>query len=151
MSATDKTAASDRLWFPALGQVYSGLHDLAETLLRVIAGGLLVAHGWPKIQAPLGLTEMIAAQGIPLAGLLSVLVSLIEFFGGLLLLLGLFTRPAALAATVVLLTTVWFHWVAFQQGFQGAEFSILWAAVAVYFVIRGGNAQSLDARLARTI
>ena len=74
----------------------------------------------------------------------------IAIIGGILLAIGLLTRPAAFAATIVLLVTVYFHWVQFDQGFSGAEKSLLWTAMTFFFVIRGGNSQSVDARLKKT-
>ena len=79
----------------------------------------------------------------------SPLLAVTEFFGGILLALGLLTRPAAFAGMIVLLVTVWFHWVTMGQGFSGAEKSILWAAIFFYFVIRGGNRHSVDAKLGK--
>ena len=72
-----------------------------------------------------------------------------EFFGGLLLVLGLLTRPAALGATIVLLVTVYFHWIVQSQGWAGAEKSILWAAMTFLLFVRGAGAFSVDARLRR--
>jgi putative oxidoreductase len=72
-----------------------------------------------------------------------------EFFGGILVAIGLLTRPAAVAATIVLLVTVWFHWVVQGEGYSGAEKSILWAAIFFFFAIRGANRQSVDARIGR--
>ena len=74
-----------------------------------------------------------------------------EFFGGILLAIGFLTRPAALAATIVLLVTVWFHWVPQGQGFGGAEKSLLWAAITFYFVAHGGGFLSVDRALRREI
>jgi putative oxidoreductase len=59
------------------------------------------------------------------------------------------TRPASFAAMIVLLVTVWFHWVTMDQGFAGAEKSILWAAIFLFFAVRGGNRHSVDARLGK--
>ena len=36
-----------------------------------------------------------------------------------------------------------------DQGYAGAEKSILWAAIFFFFVIRGGNRHSVDGRLGR--
>jgi putative oxidoreductase len=36
-----------------------------------------------------------------------------------------------------------------DQGFAGAEKSILWAAIFFFFVVRGGNRHSVDHRLGR--
>lgn len=77
----------------------------------------------------------------------SLLLSCTEFFGGILIAIGLLTRPAAFAGMIVLLVTVWFHWITVGQGFSGAEKSLLWAAILLFFVIRGGNRQSFDARI----
>ncbi len=138
------------LIIPALGGLYAKLHDGAETLLRVIAGGFLAIHGSSKIVNPFGAAEMVEGLGFYPGAFWSPLLSVTEFFGGILIALGLFTRPAAFAGMIVLLVTVWFHWVTMGQGFSGAEKSILWAAILAFFVIRGGNRQSVDARLAKT-
>jgi putative oxidoreductase len=79
----------------------------------------------------------------------SPLLAATEFFGGILIALGLLTRPAAFAGMIVLLVTVWFHWVTMGQGFSGAEKSLLWAAALAFFVVRGGNRHSIDARLGK--
>ncbi|ODT29393.1 MAG: DoxX family protein, partial [Kaistia sp. SCN 65-12] len=103
-----------------------------------------------KIVNPFGAAEMVEGLGFYPGAFWSPLLSVTEFFGGILIALGLFTRPAAFAGMIVLLVTVWFHWVTMGQGFSGAEKSILWAAILAFFVIRGGNRQSVDARLAKT-
>ena len=139
----------ERLIVPGLGALYAKLHDSAETLLRVIAGGFLAIHGSGKIVNPFGAAEMVEGLGFYPGTLWSPLLAATEFFGGILIALGLLTRPAAFAGMIVLLVTVWFHWVTAGQGFSGAEKSILWAAILAFFVVRGGNRQSVDARLGK--
>jgi len=138
-----------KLILPFLGPLYDRLHVFAETLLRVVCGLALAVHGWPKILDPFGNIGMVEGLGFYPGVLWSPLLAATEFFGGLLIVLGLLTRPAALAATLVLLVTVWFHWVTLGQGYPGAEKSILWAAITFFFVVRGGNRHSLDARVGR--
>lgn len=72
-----------------------------------------------------------------------------EFFGGLLIAAGLLTRPMAFAAMFALLVAAYYHWVPMEQGYFGAEKALLWAAIIFYFVIRGGNRFSIDAKLRR--
>lgn len=138
-----------RLFIPALGGLYASLHDPVETILRVVAGVALVTHGLGKITDPFGATGMVESLGFYPGAFWSFLLSCTEFFGGLLIAIGLFTRPAAFAAMIVLLVTVWFHWIIMGQGYSGAEKSILWAAIFLFFAVRGGNRHSLDARLGR--
>jgi putative oxidoreductase len=138
-----------RLIVPALGSVYAALHEGAETLLRLVAGVALVTHGLGKIGDPFGAAGMVEPLGFYPGTFWSPLLSFTEFFGGMLIAAGLLTRPASLAAMFILLVTVWFHWVTMDQGFAGAEKSILWAAIFFFFVVRGGNRHSVDHRLGR--
>jgi putative oxidoreductase len=142
-------ASRGRLIIPAFGRLYSSLHDGVETLLRVIAGGFLIIHGSQKITNPFGAAEMVEGLGFYPGAFWSLLLSCTEFFGGILIAIGLLTRPAAFAGMFVLLVTVWFHWITVGQGFSGAEKSLLWAAILLFFVIRGGNRQSVDARIGK--
>mgnify|MGYP001047291165 CR=1 FL=1 len=148
MSASTEQSRS-RLIIPALGSLYSALHEGSETLLRVVAGGFLAIHGSSKIANPFGAAEMVEGLGFYPGAFWSLLLSCTEFFGGIFIALGLLTRPAAFAGLFVLLVTVWFHWITMGQGFSGAEKSLLWAAVLFFFVIRGGNRHSLDARIGK--
>jgi putative oxidoreductase len=138
-----------RLIIPALGGLYSSLSEGVETLLRVVAGLALITHGASKIANPFGAVEMVEGLGFYPGVFWSPLLSATEFFGGILIALGLLTRPAAIAAAIILLVTVWFHWITMSQGYSGAEKSILWAAIFLFFAVRGGNRHSLDARLGR--
>ena len=144
-----RSAGRPRLIIPALGGLYAGLHDLAETVLRVVAGLALVTHGAGKITNPFGAVGMVEGLGFYPGWFWSPLLAATEFFGGILVALGLLTRPASIAAMIVLLVTVWFHWVVKAEGFFGAEKSILWAAIFLFFAIRGGNRHSVDAKLGR--
>ncbi|MCM2473694.1 DoxX family protein [Rhizobium sp. CG5] len=138
-----------RLIIPALAPVYGSGYVTVETILRVVAGLLLVTHGYGKILDPMGAVGMVEGLGFYPGVFWSPLLAATEFFGGILVAIGLFTRPAAFAATIVLLVTVYFHGVVQAQGLAGAEKSILWTAIFLFFAFRGGNAQSVDARLNR--
>ncbi|MCC7254066.1 DoxX family protein [Hyphomicrobium sp.] len=150
--SNDPIHPSNRLIIPSLGPVYGNLAEFAETLLRVVAGLALVTHGFPKILNPLGPVGMVESIGF-FPGppeVWAVLLAITEFFGGILIAIGLLTRPAAFAALIGLLVTVYFHWILKSEGYAGAEKSILWVAIMFYFVIRGANSQSVDAKIGKT-
>ena len=145
-----KATGNDRpLIIPALGRLYSAVGELPETLLRVIAGGALVVHGSAKIANPFGAIGMVEGLGFYPGVFWSPLLAATEFFGGILLVLGLLTRPAALATTIVLIVTIYFHWIVQGQGWSGSEKSILWTAILFLFVIRGASRHSVDARIGK--
>jgi putative oxidoreductase len=138
-----------RLIIPALSSIYAALHDSAETLLRVVAGVALVTHGLGKVVDPFAAAGMVESLGFYPGVFWSPVLSFTEFFSGILVTIGLLTRPASFAAMFILLVTVWFHGIAMDQGYSGAEKSILWAAIFFFFVIRGGNRHSVDAKIGR--
>jgi len=144
-------ASPPQLLFPTFARVYGILAPLSVFLMRVIAGGTFALHGWPKIQAPFKNVEMVENLGFVPGAIWSPALAGTEFFGGILIAIGFLTRPAAVAATIVLLVTAWFHWLVQGEGFSGAEKSLLWAAITYYFVAHGGGPFSVDRALRREI
>lgn len=101
----------ERLILPVMRPVYDYFcKPAAWVVLRVAVGLTLVLSGWPKLASPLGMSGMLEGMGFWPGWIWSPLVALVEFGAGLLIVVGLFTRPAALAATLLLLVTLWFHW-----------------------------------------
>lgn len=123
---------------------------MAEAGLRVLAGLLLLPHGAQKLLGLFGADRqgeaaLFAAHGFRPGPLWVNVAGVIQLGGGALLALGLFTRPAALVLALMLLATLrvtarggWF----WNRG--GSEYPVLWAAVCLLFVIKGGGAYSLD-------
>jgi putative oxidoreductase len=148
---TDATVSTSRprAILPALEKIYLPLDTFAETLLRVLCGVLLVTHGYGKIINPFGAVGMVESLGFYPGVFWSPLLAATEFFGGIQIAIGLLTRPASVAAMIVLLVTVYFHGVVQDQGLGGAEKSILWAAILFFFAVRGANSQSVDAKLGK--
>ncbi|WP_238366322.1 DoxX family protein [Mesobacterium pallidum] len=141
---TDTTQTRPALLLPALAPLYAAATPLALLWLRVICGIALMVHGWPKIQNPTGAADMVAGLGFAPGWLWSILLSVTEFTSGALLVLGLLTRLAAGGATVILLVAAYFHWVALGQGYGGAELALIWSAVTLTFLARGGGRFSVD-------
>lgn len=76
-------------------------------LLRLSVGIFFLTHGYSKLFAAApgieGFTGMLAGLGFPLAGLLAILVGIAEFFGGIALIAGAFTRFSAFWLAVITL------------------------------------------------
>jgi putative oxidoreductase len=125
--------------------------DLALLILRVGTGVIFIPHGYPKMTGGGGdekggqahLTQSLAQMGLPFPYLFAVLVGAIEFFGGLLLILGLQTQWASLALAFVMLVAT--GRVLVQRGFVGEAdfpFSLLVAVLAL--ALLGAGTVSLD-------
>ena len=100
----------ERLILPFIGPFY---HRFAQPwgwlVLRLLVGGYLMVEGWPKILAPMSSIPFAEMMGFHPGWLFSPLLSVVQFFGGLLIALGLLTRPAALANAFMLLVTLIYH------------------------------------------
>jgi putative oxidoreductase len=140
-----------RLIIPALGGIYDVTSKYAVPLIRIAAGLFLMPHGAQKLFGmfggdPTAMVAFFSKMGMEPAAPLVTVVGLIEFFGGLLLAIGLLTRPAA-AAIFVMLTVAWYK-VHLAAGFfwtdGGLEYPLLWSIIALAFVVRGGGDYSVD-------
>src|SRR5262249_57589263 len=85
---------------PAIPPTTQALSPFAEPLIRVTAGLLLVPHGAQKLFGWFGgygieATGQFFASKLGLPASLALVAGLVEFFGGLLLALGLATRLVA--------------------------------------------------------
>lgn len=100
----------DRLILPFMDRVYAGFaQPWGWAAFRVAVGLMLVIEGWPKITAPFAQVGFVEMLGFHPGWLFSPLLAAMQFFGGMLIALGLVTRPIALANAVMLLITLWFH------------------------------------------
>ncbi len=135
---------NDRLYFPALGGVYRTLYAPSIVLMRVVCGVALMTHGWGKIQDPMALVGMVERIGFWPPAMWAWALAITEFFGGLFIAIGLFTRFWAAAATFLLLVTVYFHWILLEEGWGGSEKSILWLTITYYFAVHGGQVFAVD-------
>ena len=100
----------ERLVLPFLAPFYHGFaQPIGWLVLRVVAGGYLMVEGWPKITAPMAMTGFVESLGFHPGWFFSPLLAVLNFIGGALIVLGLFTRPVALANAVMLMVTWWFH------------------------------------------
>ena len=116
--------------------------DIAALLLRVTMGIGFIAHAYLKyaIFTPAGTVQYFQSLGLP--GPLAYVVMAAEFFGGIALVLGLWTRWVSLALLPILLGAVFAHagnGFFFSAANGGWEFPAFWAvALAVQALIGGG-------------
>jgi putative oxidoreductase len=128
----------------------SRLENAAYALLRIVAGAMFSCHGMQKI---LG---WFATSARPPVGSQIWVGGIIELSCGLLIALGLFTRPAAfLAAGTMAVAYFQFHWkLAFDAWkwlpiINKGELAALYCFLFLFIAARGAGAPSLDRRLRR--
>ena len=120
------------------------LHPLALLVLRLGLGIIMTAHGWQKLSGGLGkFMGYLSNIGVP--GRMAYLVVAAEFGGGILLVVGLLTRLAALSILVDMAVAVSkVHWKNGLKGPGGYEFPMICGIVAFALIFLGAGAISLD-------
>ena len=122
--------------------------DLASLVLRLAVGGLMILHGWPKIKNMKQPAAWIASTGWKWAAGFAYPFSLLEFLGGMTLVLGFLTRIAALLFVLEMVATTIFARAKLQKKLLGGwETDVLFLAGALALVLIGAGAWSLDALL----
>ncbi|GAB3109122.1 DoxX family protein [Aestuariicella hydrocarbonica] len=126
--------------------------------LRVPVGLILAAHGSQKLFGWLGgyglegTGQWMASIGFEPGILMAFLAGSAEFFGGLLLALGLLTRPAALATAFTMLMAITFH---LPNGLfvsnNGYEYALTLLAATVALLFLGAGRFSVDEILAKKV
>jgi putative oxidoreductase len=117
--------------------------DITLSLLRAVAGFLFLQHGAQKLFAVLGREETV--ELFSLMGLAGVL----EFFGGLIILLGIYTRPVAFVLSGEM--AVAYFMSHFPRNFwpieNGGELAALYCFVFLFLCAVGGGSYSVDGML----
>jgi putative oxidoreductase len=145
------------LIYPQLGALYQTFVPVADAALRVMVGLALVPHGlrmifgfFPTTGQPLRnigmLGDYLEKQGYRPGKLWAVAISLTQLICGPLLALGLLTRLAAVPIVLFLLVTNVERWRVGRYFWNqlGLEYTLMWTLAAIYFLIHGGGAYSLD-------
>jgi putative oxidoreductase len=121
-------------------------------ILRVPIGLILAAHGSQKLFAWFGgygldgTGQWMTSVGLNPGFIMALLAGSAEFFGGVALMLGLLTRPAAaINALTMLVALFWVHW---GKGFfldtHGIEYALALLSANVALIFIGGGRYSLD-------
>ena len=120
------------------------LQPIALLVMRLTLGAIMVTHGYHKVFGGLHHhAEFVSSLGLP--AWMAYLSAGAEFFGGLLVLAGLFTRAAALAICINLSVAIWkVHLHNGLTGNGGFEFPLAAATLAFALIFFGAGPLALD-------
>jgi putative oxidoreductase len=138
---------------PTLASFYAVAVPLAWPVVRFAVGWNLIVHGWGKVtRGPAAYVANFVQHGFDPALPWIWAALIIEFAGGIALILGLFTRFFAAAAAIEMLVITVLYW---HNGFawlnRGYEYTLLWGWICFAITLRGGGPYSLDRRIGREL
>lgn len=118
--------------------------DLGLLILRVFSGlALALAHGRGKFPPSDRFVEGVAKLGFPLPEVFAWAAAGAELIGGVLLALGLLTRPSALLIAFTMGTAAFLRHA--NDPFSGKEKALLFLVIAVVLLLAGAGRYSIDA------
>jgi putative oxidoreductase len=142
-----------------IAAVLNSNSGFAPLALRIPVGIIFIAHGAQKLFGAFGgyglqgTGQWMASIGLEPGYLMALLAGSGEFFGGLLILVGLLTRPAALVLAMTMVVAIFS--VHFSNGLfmsnNGYEFALALLAVSISLVFSGSGKVALDGFLAKKL
>ena len=118
---------------------FNRLQPFAQLVMRLALGAIMIAHGYHKVWGGFHHhMEFVGSLGLP--AWLAYLSAGTEFFGGIAIVLGLFTRFFALAIVIEMAVAIWK--VHFKNGLMGAsgyEFPLVVGVIALALLCFGGG------------
>jgi putative oxidoreductase len=120
------------------------LQPLALLILRLVLGIIMIGHGYSKVFGGLHHhVQMVSSLGLP--GWLAYFSAAAEFLGGILVILGLLTRLAALAIAIdMVVAIVKVHWHNGLLGNGGYQFPLALAAIAFALIFLGAGSIAFE-------
>jgi putative oxidoreductase len=120
------------------------LQPLGLLLLRTALGMIFITHGYPKLlKSSTDMQHMFVQHGLPAQFV--YVAGLLEMFGGGLLIVGLFTRPAALLLAIEMGVAIWkVHSSGGIMAVHLYEFPLALAAASLALAAVGAGAVSVD-------
>lgn len=133
--------------------------NFSTLALRLPIGLILMAHGAQKLFSWFGgyglegTGQWMASIGLTPGYLMAMLAGSAEFFGGLLLIVGLLVRPASLVLAVTMLVAIFSVHIGngLFMSTNGYEYALTLLVVFISLTYQGAGKYSLDALLSRRL
>jgi putative oxidoreductase len=117
------------------------VYNFAPIPLRIITGIGFMIHGLPKLQDIPNTQNSFMNMGLPPE--LAIIIGLLEFIGGLAILLGVFTRIAAVLLAINMIGAILL--VKLSKGFiDGYELDLLYLAIMISLILTGPGNLSIE-------
>ncbi len=123
--------------------------SLGLAVLRIAVATIFVAHGSQKLFSFgfAGVATAFGHMGVPFPGVTGPFIAVLEFFGGIALVIGLLTRLVALGLAFDMTGAILL--VKLKGGFSGYELEFLLLCASVTLALVGAGQFAVDALLAR--
>jgi len=117
--------------------------DVAPLLLRIGVGLIFIYAGWGKLTGIEGTQQFFGNIGIPLAGLMAWVVALVEFVGGIMVLVGFRIQVPALLLACIMVVAILTTKLGGEDVFRAMRLDLLLLLTSLALVITGSGKYAL--------
>jgi putative oxidoreductase len=121
--------------------------NIAVLLLRIGVGVIFIVAGWGKLTGIEGVQGFFGNIGIPLAGIMAWVVALVEFIGGIMILVGYKVQVPGILLAFTMLVAIFTVKMGGDGGFGGMRLEIILLLTSLALSMMGTGTYSLDATL----
>jgi putative oxidoreductase len=117
--------------------------DVAPLLLRIGIGLIFIYAGWGKLTGIEGTQQFFGNIGIPLAGIMAWVVAVVEFVGGIMVLVGFRIQIPALLLAFIMVVAIFTTKIGGEDVFRGMRLDLLLLLTSLALVITGSGKYAL--------
>lgn len=122
-------------------------NDLALLLLRLGVGVIFIVAGWGKLTGIEGTAGFFGNLGIPMPGIMAWVVALVEFLGGIMMLVGYKVRIPGVLLAITMLVAILLVKLGGDNPFRGMRLELMLLLSSLALSIMSTGKYSLDAVL----
>lgn len=115
--------------------------DYAILLLRLGVGYIFIVHGWGKLTGIEGTAGFFGGLGIPIPLVMAWVVAIVEFFGGIMVIVGAYTKIVNLLLAITMAVAI-----IIQEG--NFEIELILFLVTFSLFLTGSGNYSIDHKIA---
>ncbi|MEX0944696.1 MAG: DoxX family protein [Balneolaceae bacterium] len=128
-----------------MAQGEKNYNELALLLLRIGVGVIFIVSGWGKLTGIEGVQGFFGNIGIPLPAIMAWVVAIVEFVGGIMVLLGAYARIPYLLLAIIMVVAV--LTTKLDGGFSGARLELMLFLTSIALYLIGSGEYSIDKKV----
>ncbi len=117
--------------------------DVAPLLLRIGVGLIFIHAGWGKLTGIEGTQQFFGGIGIPMAGIMAWVVAVVEFVGGIMVLVGFKIQLPALLLAFIMVVAIITTKLGGEDVFRAMRLDLLLLLTSLSLVISGSGKYGL--------
>ncbi|MAL19228.1 MAG: oxidoreductase [Balneola sp.] len=121
--------------------------NIAVLLLRIGVGIIFIVAGWGKLTGIEGVQGFFGNIGIPMAGFMAWVVALVEFVGGIMILIGYKVQVPGILLSITMLVAIFTVKMGGDGGFRGMRLEIILMLTSLALAMMSTGSYSLDSML----